>query len=159
MNRREFFSGLASVGVVVVAGCGGGAGDDSSSGGSSNPESTETERTQFSDVMELVSHEFRYSSTGLQLYTTVQNVSDSEIPLTNIQSNLYAGNRRVGNSSMNVSGLPSGIEDTAEMTFFDAEPRQLEEVTNYDITIEAIPDDGTYERRFEFDSFSFPPEN
>lgn len=157
MNRRTFLTAVAGT-TTLLAGCSSSNNTDEEENGEQITTETTSDANSLTDFVELSSHEFTYSSTGLVLKTTVKNVSGNTLDLINIQSNLYEGDTRIANSSMNVSELGAGIKDTAEMSFYDAEPSDLEKVGSYEITVQTAPEIESYERTYSFEEFKFPPE-
>lgn len=147
MERRAF---LITAGLGLSFGLAGCSSDEGSTSNGDSEGSGDTSSQSLEDLISLVSHEFGYDGSVL-LNVTVENVTDSELSLINIQSNLYIDNERVGDSSMNISNLPAGTQDTAEVPFRDLDPRDRENVTNYDITVQTSVDGQSYEGTFEYD--------
>lgn len=146
MERRKFVASAAVAVSIGIAGCSGGSDGDGSDGGDDET----TESRSLEDFVTVASTDFGYDGT-VQLAVTLENVSDSELALINVQSNLYIDNERVADSSMNVSNLPAGTEDTAEVPFRDLDPRDREDVTNYDVTVQTSVGGESYEDTFEYD--------
>jgi hypothetical protein len=156
MERRKYIATAGAALALGLAGCGSSDGNGNGNGDGNGSETTEN--LSLEDFVNLVSHRTAYISSNVGLEVTVENVSDSELSGVVVESNLYVENERVGDTLMRVNSLPSGVQDTAEMMFLDLDPRDRDQITNYDIIISTTPDTETYEKTYEFEDFTWPPE-
>jgi len=160
MERRHFLATCVGV-SPLIAGCTSDGGSSGDGGNGGDGDSTETDEESLEDYVELLSHEFKPTQvgSGILLEVTVENVSDSELDLVQVDSNLYVDNERVDDGGLTIGDLPAGVTETDDMGLVDTSPDLYDEITNYDITISTRNEDlDELEQTYEFDEFDYPPE-
>lgn len=143
MNRRNFIGTVAVTSVTALAGC----------GGSNSTESEQQSQQSIEDFVNLVDHHFErppVGSSGVDLYFTIENISDEELSRVEFDGQLFVENERVGDTITTISDLGPGIQQEGEMLFTDA--TRINEITNYTITVR-LPRKDRIEKTYEFDEF------
>jgi uncharacterized protein YaaQ len=144
MDRRDYLGFTASGLALALAGC------------SEENGEAENDTSSAEDYIELVEHHFedsRLTGSGVYLYATVENVSDTEIRMVEITCELYIDNERVEDVTTRIHDLGSGVQQTVEITRSEAE--RPDEITNYNIIV-GVGVDSTladYEQTYDFEEF------
>lgn len=159
MDRRNYLIGLGGS-LIVLSGC---TTDAENNGGEDNGGGdNDKESPPLTEYIEFLDHEFRPAQvgSGILLEVTIENVSDIELGLIRVSSNLYVDNERVDDASLTIADLPAGVSESDDMGLVETSPDLYDEITHYDITISTRNEDSEeFEKTYEFDEFDYPPDN
>jgi hypothetical protein len=164
LSRRSVLRTSATVAAgatVGLAGCasngngdGNGNGDNNdgtttNDNGDTGGETTTQTGTQLTDIVEIVSHQWRGPTI---LEATVRNKTDSTIGTLQIDVNVYDGDTRLSNGYGTITDLPGGIEDTvrvSNMSDYSAAP--CDAATTYELVPNFYFEETHYEQRMEYE--------
>jgi hypothetical protein len=149
LSRRSLLRASASTvaagATVALAGCASSDDDGNGDGGGT----TTPTGNQLTDIVEIVSHEWRGRSI---LEATVRNRTDTTIGTLQIDVNVYADEERISNGYGTITDLPGGTEDTvrvSNMSDFSAAP--CDAATTYELVPNFYLENQQYEKRMEFE--------
>lgn len=154
LPRRRFIGVVG--GIAVLAGCASST-DNENGNGNGNVD----EEAGLEDFVELVGHEFKRTQvgSGILLEVTVENVSDIELGLIYVDSNIYVDDERVDDGGLTIADLPPGVTETDDMGLVDTSPDLYDQITHYEIVISTRNEEREeFEKTYEFDEFDYPPE-
>lgn len=136
-TRRRTLAALATGVIGSLAGCAdvGPWSDDGESGPNAEEEPIEV-AVGGDEVFELVTHHFEESDAGPELFVTIRNKRDVQLPEVLVDCTVYDGDEVVAESWLHTSFDP-GEQDQQDMTFTDADADAMRASTHYEIVIEA----------------------